>query len=57
MLRSLDKNGLVAAAAKAGLPVPEGRVRQTTDEALAAAAELGYPAVVKPLHTVVEVDG
>ena len=57
VLRSLDKNGLVAAAAQAGLPVPEGRVCQTTDEALAAAAELGYPAVVKPLHTVVEVDG
>ena len=57
VLRSLDKNGLVAAAAQAGVPVPEGRVCQTTDEALAAAAELGYPAVVKPLHTVVAVDG
>src|SRR5262249_55560799 len=48
---------LVAAAAQAGLPVPEGRVSSTVDEALAAAAELGYPVVVKPLQTVVEVDG
>jgi predicted ATP-grasp superfamily ATP-dependent carboligase len=57
VLRSLDKDALVAAAAEAGLPVPEGRVCQTTADALAAAAQLGYPAVVKPLQTVVEVDG
>ncbi len=57
VLRALDKDALEAAAAKAGLPVPDGRVSQTADEALAAAAQLGYPAVVKPLQTVVEVDG
>ncbi len=57
VLRSLDKDALVAAAAQAGLPVPEGRVCQTTADALAAAAQLGYPAVVKPLRAVVEVDG
>jgi predicted ATP-grasp superfamily ATP-dependent carboligase len=57
VLRSLDKDALVAAAARAGLAVPEGRVCQTPAEALAAAGELGYPALVKPLQTVVEVDG
>ena len=35
VLRSLDKDALVAAAAEAGLPVPEGRVCETTADALA----------------------
>ncbi|MDO5528765.1 MAG: CapA family protein [Paracoccus sp. (in: a-proteobacteria)] len=35
--------------AEAGLPVARQRVARTEKEALAAAAELGYPLVVKPL--------
>ncbi|WEK46380.1 MAG: cyanophycin synthetase [Candidatus Andeanibacterium colombiense] len=32
-----------------GLPVPQGRLVQTADEALAAAQTLGFPVVIKPL--------
>jgi cyanophycin synthetase len=35
--------------ASAGVPVPEGRVVRDAEEALAAALDIGFPVVVKPL--------
>jgi predicted ATP-grasp superfamily ATP-dependent carboligase len=55
--RSLDKEALARAASAAGLTAPPERVCASADEALAAAGGLGYPVLVKPLHTVVEVAG
>jgi predicted ATP-grasp superfamily ATP-dependent carboligase len=52
-----DKVRLLAAADAADLPCPPTAVCSTVDEALAAAAELGYPVVIKPRSSVYEVDG
>ncbi len=50
--RALDKACLIREAAQVGLDAPDARVCATGLEARAAAASLGYPVVVKPLHTV-----
>jgi cyanophycin synthetase len=44
-----DKALTKAMLAKAGVPVPEGAVVRTAEEAIRAAARLGGPVVVKPL--------
>lgn len=44
-----DKDLTRSILATAGLPVPEGGMAGTYDEALEIALELGYPVVVKPL--------
>jgi len=44
-----DKQLTKALLAEAGLPVPEGRVVTTSEEAQAAAREIGSPVAVKPL--------
>jgi predicted ATP-grasp superfamily ATP-dependent carboligase len=43
-----DKRATVALASRLGIPVPETRAVGTVAEAHLAAAELGYPLVVKP---------
>jgi predicted ATP-grasp superfamily ATP-dependent carboligase len=52
-----DKARLLEAAAAAGIPCPPTAVCSTVDDALAAAAEFGYPVVIKPRSSVYEVDG
>lgn len=49
--RSLDKVILLDVAAAAGLPAPASRVCADTEEALDAAAELGFPVAVKPTQS------
>jgi [lysine-biosynthesis-protein LysW]--L-2-aminoadipate ligase len=44
-----DKWRTTLALREAGLPVPETALALTTESALAALAEIGYPAVIKPL--------
>lgn len=44
-----DKDLTRSLLQRAGIPVPEGRVVRSVDEALKAASELGYPLVTKPL--------
>lgn len=48
--RSCDKEMTKLLLEQAGLPVPEGRVIENTEAMLEAAAELGYPLVLKPLN-------
>lgn len=55
--RCTDKRELVERAEAAGLGAPETAVCGDRAEALAAAQRFGYPAVVKPLHTVFEEGG
>jgi predicted ATP-grasp superfamily ATP-dependent carboligase len=52
--RALDKAYLGREAALVGLAPPEGPVCTGAEEALSAARELGFPVIVKPVHTVVE---
>lgn len=54
VLRTLDKAELTAAAAGCGLDPPSTHVCQAAGEARAAADELGYPVVVKPVRSVIE---
>jgi len=35
---------------QAGIPVPEGRVCRSVDEAIEAAEEIGFPVVIKPIN-------
>ena len=44
-----DKDWTKQILGDAGIPVPEGRVCHSFDEALGAAAAIGYPVVTKPL--------
>ena len=44
-----DKNLTVTLLGSAGLPVPKSEVVQTLEGALAAAHEIGFPVVIKPL--------
>jgi cyanophycin synthetase len=44
-----DKDWTKQILGDAGIPVPEGRVCHSFDDALAAAAEIGWPVVTKPL--------
>lgn len=46
-----DKQATIALAERLGIPVPPTRSVHSTDEATAAATELGYPVVVKPLSS------
>jgi len=46
--RSVDKLLLLRAAASAGLAAPASHACSASSEAVAAAAELGYPVIVKP---------
>jgi predicted ATP-grasp superfamily ATP-dependent carboligase len=52
--RTLDKVELTEAATRCGLVPPPTVVCRGAAEALAAAGELGYPVVVKPLRSVIE---
>jgi predicted ATP-grasp superfamily ATP-dependent carboligase len=54
--RALDRAALAQAAQEAGIPVCAQRVCEGPEAGLAAARELGYPAMVKPLQ-VVSADG
>jgi predicted ATP-grasp superfamily ATP-dependent carboligase len=53
----LDKLALFEVAEREGLAPPESVVCNTTDEAAAAGARLGYPLLVKPGHSLVREDG
>ncbi|MBV9311072.1 MAG: ATP-grasp domain-containing protein [Solirubrobacterales bacterium] len=55
--RALDKRVLAAESARVGVPTPEGRICEQPEEALAAAAEFGFPVMVKGVRTIVSVDG
>ena len=44
-----DKDVTRRLLASAGLPVPRGEIVQTEDDAVAAAAKIGFPVVTKPL--------
>lgn len=46
--RLMDKVSFAEYAVAAGLPIPATRILRTREDALAAAAELPYPAVLKP---------
>ena len=52
--RTLDKAELSEAATRCGLAPPRTEVCRGIGEALAAAADLGYPVVVKPRRSVIE---
>jgi predicted ATP-grasp superfamily ATP-dependent carboligase len=52
--RALNKVQLTAAAARHDLPPPTTVICHSDAEALAAADELGYPVLVKPLCSVIE---
>ncbi len=51
VLRCLDKPSMLAAATAAGLPPPPGATVGGVEEAIAEAARLGYPVVVKPTRS------
>jgi predicted ATP-grasp superfamily ATP-dependent carboligase len=51
LVSAVNKDALAAPAAGAGLPTPETIRCATIEDALQAAAELGYPAVLKPVRT------
>jgi predicted ATP-grasp superfamily ATP-dependent carboligase len=55
--RALDKSSLAQAAADCGLAPPDERTCVGMGETLAAAREFGYPVVVKPVQTVIELNG
>jgi len=55
--RALDKRALDECARAAGLEQPPARICDDVEQALAAAAELGYPVLVKPLHAALERGG
>jgi D-aspartate ligase len=55
VVRSFDRGFLANAAGDVGLAPPEARTCVTVAEAVKAADLFGYPVVVKPLRTVVEV--
>ena len=45
-----DKELTKAMLDEAGVPVPKGRVVETREDAIAAAQDLGFPIVIKPLN-------
>jgi predicted ATP-grasp superfamily ATP-dependent carboligase len=51
VLRSLDKLALLGAAERVGLPPPPTETCDGAEAALAAAARIGYPVVVKPTRS------
>jgi predicted ATP-grasp superfamily ATP-dependent carboligase len=48
---ALDKEQTMAAAERVGVPVPRSATVHGVDEVLAAAAEFGYPCVLKPIQS------
>ena len=52
--RALDKVELTAVAARHGLRAPRTVICQGAADALAAAGDMGYPVLVKPLRSVIE---
>lgn len=56
LARSLDRQALATAAASAGLCPPQSIRCTGTAQVLAAARELGFPVIVKSLHTVELID-
>jgi predicted ATP-grasp superfamily ATP-dependent carboligase len=54
---SLSKLALAGAAAGAGLAAPESAICATTDEALEAARRMGFPILLKPISSLVDVAG
>jgi predicted ATP-grasp superfamily ATP-dependent carboligase len=52
LARALDREALAAAATAAGFPAPESIRCHGEQEAIAAARELGFPVILKSLHTV-----
>ena len=54
---AFDRGCVAQAADRAGLEPPESRVCDRVEDALEAADQFGFPVLVKPLHTVLEVDG
>jgi predicted ATP-grasp superfamily ATP-dependent carboligase len=55
--RSLDKLVLLSAASRHGLDQPPTSVCRGKTEALSAASRIGFPLLVKPVTTILEVDG
>ena len=55
--RAFDKRVLIEAGQAAGFEVPESRICETAEEAVSAAAELGWPVLLKPLSSAWERDG
>ncbi len=55
--RSVDKLALLVAAADAGLAAPSSRRCDSLEDAREAAAELGFPVVVKPAQSFTAVNG
>jgi predicted ATP-grasp superfamily ATP-dependent carboligase len=55
--RALDKVSLSEAASRVGLAPPDAETCVGMGETLDAAREFGYPVVIKPVHTVVELNG
>jgi predicted ATP-grasp superfamily ATP-dependent carboligase/thioredoxin reductase len=54
---SLNKLALADAAAAAGLAAPEKAVCETADEAVAAAERMGFPVLLKPVSSLIDVGG
>jgi predicted ATP-grasp superfamily ATP-dependent carboligase len=57
VMHALDREWVGRQAVAAGLGPPEGVVCRRVEEALDAARQFGFPVVVKPVNTVVELDG
>ncbi len=55
--RAADKVGVMALAARVGVPCPRGVAVASAHEGLARATEIGFPLVVKPGRSRVRVDG
>jgi predicted ATP-grasp superfamily ATP-dependent carboligase len=55
--RAFDRRQIAHAATKAGLTTPEWRGCEGVPEAVEAAEYFGCPVLVKPMHTVLELDG
>jgi predicted ATP-grasp superfamily ATP-dependent carboligase len=57
VVASLNKLTLADAAVDAGLAAPETAVCDTADEAVAAAQRMGFPVLLKPVSSLIEVAG
>jgi predicted ATP-grasp superfamily ATP-dependent carboligase len=55
--RAFDRSQIADAAAKVGLTTPEWRACDGAPQALEAAEQFGWPVLVKPMHTVLELSG
>ena len=51
LLDMLDKEATYARARAAGLPTPRTRPIRTTEDVVLAAAEIGFPCALKPVHS------